>query len=191
MINRVGGCPLQEKCWYSHSEEERSKHLIKKYCKNLRPDGTCNKKNCKFDHSIKSPEEEPQSLFTPEEGEVCKKICFAMDENGKCKYGVKCKFSHDMEAFLKIPKYITLCTKEILEKDDGTKCCALGKMCKYMHSQEEIDQALAAAQAAKEACEEGDDKLIVNLGDDEDEEEEVIEEIIEEVEEIEEEDCLL
>ena len=46
-------CPHENDCWYSHSYQEWKAALYKKPCLSLKPDGSCDKLHCKFDHEIK------------------------------------------------------------------------------------------------------------------------------------------
>ena len=89
-IIRKGKCNFLSTCWYSHSEEERSKNLIKQVCRYLREDGTCSKPNCRYDHSIKP---KPAAVIDEYTG---LKMCRFVQADGTCKYGPTCKYLHSI-----------------------------------------------------------------------------------------------
>ena len=100
-IIRKGRCPFVSTCWYSHSEEERSKNLIKQVCRYLKEDGTCTKPNCRYDHSIKPKAE---AVYDPFGMGI--KICRFYDPVTKtCKFGDKCKFPHELPTREEEPEF--------------------------------------------------------------------------------------
>jgi len=79
-------CPHRHKCWYSHTYEEYKAALIPKPCYSMKPDGSCSVRNCKFDHELTKTllQSKPSST----------QICRFVREDGTCKFGSLCKFSH-------------------------------------------------------------------------------------------------
>ena len=87
-----GQCNKGNQCWYSHSREEQKKYLIQKPCLYLQR-GKCSFENCRYDHDVKP---------TPvDESSKIDKLCDFLKEDGSCKFGARCKYSHDVEKFKK------------------------------------------------------------------------------------------
>ena len=80
-------CPHLLECWYSHSQQEYESSLYAKPCLEKRPDGTCPRPNCRFNHSIvATPVDQSQKILKP---------CRYLQPDGTCKFGDSCKYSHD------------------------------------------------------------------------------------------------
>jgi len=80
-------CPHLQECWYSHSQQEYESSLYAKPCLEKRPDGTCPRPNCRFNHSIvATPVDASQKILKP---------CRYLQPDGTCKFGESCKYSHD------------------------------------------------------------------------------------------------
>lgn len=92
ICNKGESCPHRSTCWYSHSVQEKKDNTIKKPCIYMNADRTCPKLNCKFDHSF------DLSLIVKSN-----KPCHFMQENGTCKFGLACKYSHNAPSAIQQP----------------------------------------------------------------------------------------
>jgi hypothetical protein len=82
--SKVRYCPFEKSCWYAHSQAEFDAAIQNIPCIYMKSDGTCSIPNCRYSHQ---PVIEKIVKF--------EKLCRELKSDGTCRFGDRCKFSHD------------------------------------------------------------------------------------------------
>jgi hypothetical protein len=156
-----------KKCWYAHSEEERKANLIKQVCRYLKPDGTCTRPNCRFDHDYK-PAEPSSSTSTisvspinqDSSSALIPKMCNYLQPDGTCKFGTGCKFYHSTEKLEARFKEMQMDMSQQINEQAWQQ---------HLANMRQIEQQMMMSGPAFFA-QNPTEEFVVHLGDDDDEE---------------------